>query len=56
MAYQLEAAILKLRAALRAAAWDDHEQARALVCEARVACDEWLGQSDLALTIDRAAE
>jgi hypothetical protein len=34
--------MLKLRAALRAAAWGDHEQATTLVREARNACDEWL--------------
>lgn len=42
MAQGLESAILKLRAALRAAAWGDHELRVDLVREARDACDEWL--------------
>ncbi|MBO0743417.1 MAG: hypothetical protein J2P43_00235 [Candidatus Dormibacteraeota bacterium] len=42
MAQQLEDAIIRLRAALRATAWSDHELTAALVREARDACDEWL--------------
>lgn len=38
----LEGAILKLRTALRTAAWTDHELTVVLVGEARDACDEWL--------------
>ena len=38
----LEGAIRKLRAALRAAAWADHELTVALVREERDACDKWL--------------
>lgn len=44
MVQGLEGAIVKLRAALRAAAWADHELAAVLVREARDVCDEWLAQ------------
>jgi hypothetical protein len=39
---RLRDAIIDLQGALRAAAWDDLEQAAGLTLEARQACDEWL--------------
>lgn len=39
---RLRDAITELHGALRAAAWDDLEQAARLTQEARQACDEWL--------------
>lgn len=39
---RLRDAITELKGALRAAAWDDLEQAALLTREARLACDEWL--------------
>ena len=39
---RLRDAITELHGALRAAAWDDLEQATRLTQEARQACDEWL--------------
>lgn len=45
MVERLEDAIVLLRGAIRAAAWEDLEQAQELVNDARSACDQWLALS-----------
>lgn len=42
MIERLEDAIVLLRGAIRAAAWEDLEQAQELVNDARSACNQWL--------------
>lgn len=42
MVERLEDAIVLLRGAIRAADWEDLEQAQELVNDARSACDQWL--------------
>jgi hypothetical protein len=45
---RLRDAITDLQGALRAAAWDDLEQAARLTLEARQACDDWLATMEAA--------
>ena len=44
---RLRDAIIELQGAVRAAAWDDLEQAARLTLEARQACDDWLASVEV---------